>query len=344
MKKLLLALMFCLITSIGYTAPLPTQYIDTDVVGGNRDGTSRANAYKYMQEWENQNLNITGYDVGTLTVYCYGVATDTSCVNSGWITDTTHTITLIGDAHTGIWDTNHYRLSADLDGSSALENQNSNIIYKNIQIKNTHGANSTSSNGVRIISGTNIQFINCIIQSPRYALLNNSTGTTYIINSLLYTTLSNSYDALFTDTAGTIYAYSCTFRGKRNGVYQTAGTVVLKNCYASGDTAAYSGTITQTTCASSDTTAGGTALDSIAYSTDNFTNVTAASEDLHLVSGSALIDVGTDTSGESSPLNFTTDIDGDTRSGTWDIGADEYVAAAAASTPPPFHAIINVED
>lgn len=30
---------------------------------------------------------------------------------------------------------------------------------------------------------------------------------------------------------------------------------------------------------------------------------------------------------------FTTDIDGDTRSGTWDIGADEYVAL---STWKPF--------
>jgi hypothetical protein len=83
-----------------------------------------------------------------------------------------------------------------------------------------------------------------------------------------------------------------------------------------------------TTCASSDTT-GSTGLQNIAYDTTNFTNVTAGSEDLHIPTGSALKDVGTDTSGDAAPMNFTTDIDGETRSGTWDVGADELVTGGA---------------
>lgn len=46
--------------------------------------------------------------------------------------------------------------------------------------------------------------------------------------------------------------------------------------------------------------------------------------DFHLKSGADAIDAGTDLSG-----TFTTDIDGVTRSGTWDIGADEYSAGSA---------------
>ena len=54
----------------------------------------------------------------------------------------------------------------------------------------------------------------------------------------------------------------------------------------------------------------------------DFVSKTAGSEDFHLAaSDTAAIDAGADLSG-----TFTTDIDGTTRSGTWDIGADEYVA------------------
>ena len=53
-------------------------------------------------------------------------------------------------------------------------------------------------------------------------------------------------------------------------------------------------------------------------SADQFVNTTEGSEDLHLKSGSDLIDAGTDLSSY-----FTDDIDGQSRTGAWDIGADE---------------------
>jgi hypothetical protein len=102
--------------------------------------------------------------------------------------------------------------------------------------------------------------------------------------------------------------------------------MTCKNCYARADPGyAYSGTITKTTCASADTT-GSAGLQNIAVNTTNFTNVTAGAENFDLPLGSALIDVGTDTSGDAAPLNFTTDIVARTRGATWDIGAFEYVA------------------
>jgi hypothetical protein len=58
-----------------------------------------------------------------------------------------------------------------------------------------------------------------------------------------------------------------------------------------------------------------------------FTDTTAGSEDFHLVaSDTDAIGKGADLSG-----TFTTDIDGTTRTGTWDIGADEYVATSTTN-------------
>jgi len=68
--------------------------------------------------------------------------------------------------------------------------------------------------------------------------------------------------------------------------------------------------------ASSDST-GNTGLQNLS-SADQFVNITEGSEDLHLKSGSDLIDAGTDLSSY-----FTDDIDGQSRTDAWDIGADE---------------------
>jgi hypothetical protein len=74
-------------------------------------------------------------------------------------------------------------------------------------------------------------------------------------------------------------------------------------------------------------------LQSIAYNTDTFVNVTGGSEDFHLAADglSPLQGTGTDTSGDAAPMNFTTDIDGDTRDATWDIGADAAAGGAATT-------------
>jgi hypothetical protein len=122
----------------------------------------------------------------------------------------------------------------------------------------------------------------------------------------------------------------------RAGFASVSGfAATLKNCYSGGNTTsdymegASAGWTnwTATTCMASDADASETGLtNSIAFDTSNFTNVTAGSEDLHLVTGSDLIDAGTDLSG-----TFTIDINGATRSGTWDVGPDEFVAAGGAA-------------
>jgi hypothetical protein len=157
--------------------------------------------------------------------------------------------------------------------------------------------------------------------------------TDNIFNCVVYNLGGNGNSSAIYVSSGIVNIYSSTLVGQTNtcGVHRVGGTVACKNCYAAGDVGdAYLGTITKTTCASSDTT-GSTGLQSIAVNTTNFTNVTEGSENFDLPLGSALIDVGTDTSGDAAPLNFTTDIVARTRGATWDIGAFEYVAAGGAN-------------
>jgi hypothetical protein len=60
----------------------------------------------------------------------------------------------------------------------------------------------------------------------------------------------------------------------------------------------------------------------------------SASNNYHLSSfDTAAKDAGVNLSGDVN-LPFNTDIDGQTRSGTWDIGADEYVVSLSPVSIP----------
>ena len=83
------------------------------------------------------------------------------------------------------------------------------------------------------------------------------------------------------------------------------------------------GGLTCTNCASSDGSAddhGGSGN----LVNQTFSFVDLAGGDFHLTSGdSGARDQGVDLSADPD-LSFSDDIDGDTRGGTWDIGADEF--------------------
>jgi hypothetical protein len=73
---------------------------------------------------------------------------------------------------------------------------------------------------------------------------------------------------------------------------------------------------------SSDATAPGTNSIINSSASLNFVSISSGAEDLHLKSTAPARDNGTDVSGM---LGFNYDTDMDTRSGIWDIGADEYM-------------------
>jgi hypothetical protein len=162
-------------------------------------------------------------------------------------------------------------------------------------------------------NGTDAKFINC-------AAFNNRNG----------------FWCPSTTPTGVEWLNCISVANTRAGFASVSGfAATLKNCYSGGNTTsdymegASAGWTnwTATTCMASDADATETGLtNSIAYDTSNFTNVTAGSEDLHLVSGSDLLDAGTDLSSV-----FTVDVLDVTRSSPWSVGPHQPAAAGGAA-------------
>jgi len=95
-----------------------TRYVDTDVVGGSADGTSWANAYASLSAWEAGEGTDLVTDGDSHVCYCRGVAADTTVVSiNGFITDATHTLTIIGDNTLAYYNTSAYRLERTAPGN-----------------------------------------------------------------------------------------------------------------------------------------------------------------------------------------------------------------------------------
>jgi hypothetical protein len=246
---------------------------------------------------------------------------------AGLTTDATRYLKIYTTAaarHKGVWSTGYYMLNV-ANATAITWTSVSNVWIDGLQI----GKSSESAHYQDCIQGsgsvteTTNEFLvsNCIGRHAK----NNSyrcmfldaevvASRIFLYNIIDYNhgTAANQYNCSVYVGNGEFTCYNCTFIGGYRGI-RAGVTGVAKNCYAYGSNAAYSGTITKTTCASSDTT-GTAGLQSIAVNASNFLNVTAGTEDFHLAgTGSALFEAGTDTSGDSAPMNFTTDIDGETR-------------------------------
>ena len=167
-------------------------------------------------------------------------------------------------------------------------------------------------------------------------------------------TTTDSNRTCVTSAGTTLNLYNCTFIGGQYAVQARSGCVVnCRNVYAagSGNEAFYrrdTATLNKVNCASSD----GTADDTDAYTTasnclvnvplDATTlldplNATVLSRDYHLAGvDSDLYGAGV-APGGSDPLNYTTDIDGDTIGvgGRYDIGVDWFVAAGGGQIARP---------
>lgn len=276
-----------------------------------------------------------GGDSAILGIACYAMADTTLAVINGTTSNAAKYMriyTPASERHSGVWDTGKYYLKAYKGYNGLLQLEDYHIRVEGLQVWNTASPSATTS-VIDVGSGagtSNTYISDCIVRGGGHGIY--TTRQVFIWNCIVYGPL---YAALWSGTSN-LKVYNCTLIGNTYGWEFTTGTgQIFKNCYAKGSTAGYKSGGTLTTCASSDTS-GSAGLQNIAYSTANFTNVTGGSEDLSLVSGSALIDVGTDTSGDAAPLDFTDDIDGTARGATWDVGVFEYLSSGAIAIEGSF--------
>lgn len=271
---------------------------------------------------------------------CYSMADTTNVIINGWTTDATRYIrvyTPAAERHDGKWNTAKYYLSVNSNFAVPMRIFEDYVRLEGLQIEWAAGTAANGASAVVIASqtsaaGSYLLFDSCICKTASTRAnfakcFDIGAGTNEFRNCVGYLAAEEGILFSFQTHAPTGNVYNCVFTQCNIGISRTSGTIAATNCYCGANTTAdYNGTITLTTCASSDTT-GSASLQSIAHATGSgayFTNISAGTEDYHIGASSALKDVGTDLSG-----TFTTDIDGQTRSGTWDVGIDEIISASA---------------
>lgn len=354
MRKLLLTLLIVLLP-VSVNAATITRYVNTASAGG--DGTTNGEsgataAYASLNAWNiaeatnldtANNIHVVHLSTGS------GAAADATVVDlSAWTTSATDYLVIQqDDDHGGAWNTSAYRLDTTTAGD-VLKIQADFVRVVGLQIR------STAASGVPVKIRIESQNASNDLRFEKVIVRGGATGGSWeegfwinsanviptIWNSIIYANdLDTNSKGIAFNSASDGNIYSTTVHGNYTNVSGLSGTPLLKNVLSSDNTGGsdYAGAsgdydANSTYNLSSDGTAANFGTNNLINKTVVFTSETAGSEDLHLDStDTAALDAGLDTSGDAAPLDFTDDIDGDTRSGTWDIGADEFVAAGGAA-------------
>jgi hypothetical protein len=311
-------------------------YVNTDAADG--AGTSAGDARSTLANA----LGMLDANTTACVIHCKGATADTSTVTIAAALMASPNILTVqadsADRHKGVYSSSYYRI--ERSNWSAIS-----ILYNYVRIYGLQLSVTSTSAGdnavdIGTLTGTNrIDVAYCIIKGITTGSTSFNVGIAaaesntvlYAYNNIVYNWDSTLGSAIY--SGGTGYIYNNTCYGSNYGIRSiTASATTVKNnlCYNNttdfGDDVAYNAASTNNL--SKDTTAP--ALNT--YYISKTITFASAGTDFHLAAGdSDAIDKGASDPGSGL---FSDDIDGVTRSGTWDIGADEYVAAIGYSRGP----------
>jgi len=317
-------------------------FVNTASIAGG-DGTTNAitganRAYASRDEWntaEATNLVSSGK---IHHLQCDGAGGDDTIgltTSASWVTGVNN--------YVSVTNVNGYQLRA-VRNFAKLYQVNTNY-YREDGFVGEHLStlgNSSANDSVLYVDGdggasSDIRFTNTrILGSAREGIIHAGGVGTY--SNVLIEDCDGVYGFFCTynssDPTGTVLRHATVVN---SGTLEAIGTfnsnyLTAKNCYAhdNGATNGSYGSNVQTnyvTCAASDTTGSSGALDSIAFSTTNFENVTAGTEDLHIKSGTNLDGGGTNITADANYLS--TDLDGESWANPPSVGAYEVPATTA---------------
>jgi hypothetical protein len=306
-----------------------------------------ANLVTADQIWQGQLQNQTFSGSGALVTFT-GITTDATryieltCVagasfadNANVQTNALRYNTANGAAITG---SGNYESNGPI-----IVNAQNNLRFTKLQIAATGTQGQAIQNGGAFTPGTGVIVDRCILESVSThadgTIINGGTGS-LAKNCLIINRAASGISAIASvqGSTGNNY-YNCTLASPR-AVASAAfagnyGSNTIKNCGFFNATAAKSGSAspTYTTCYT-DIASPPSGCTTTAFSTSSgaqFQNITDGTHDFRIKTGSSLIDVGT-----TDSTNAPTDIAGTSRpSGSaYDVGAWEYVSAAATSNAP----------
>ncbi len=278
-----------------------------------------------------------------LNLACYADGSDgTKVAVNGYIADVTHYMRIftpslesevgVSQRHTGVVGTG-YRIVADPGDWGYIMNIDDDYLrLEGLSLRNTgtlncYGIYSTGEKGIRLdkclVSGCTRQSITIMDAGGTGA----ATDACYITNCLVYNT--THIGIYFSGLSNYSNCYNTTVINSGFDAFKvsdavSAGLIKMKNCYGhtkDGSNCFYLGAGGRgniSNCMSEDAT--GNIINRVPStgSPTYFMNVVGGAEDAHIGSCSALRDQGADLS-----TVFSDDVDGQTRSDMWDIGADE---------------------
>lgn len=267
-------------------------------------------------------------------------------INTGWTTDVDHYGEIyvpLSERHHGVWDDNKYRV--ELSDSTYGIDLMKNFRVDGLQIRASNSSIASVNRRGISIAATGVHISNCIIQGTSSVALSSSAkfyginlygggGGNKIWNNIIYGFTSGSSDAndsfrsginFSTTGSGTAsYVYNNTLYGNNVGIYgdvsmplNPKNNISYNNFkdYAYDAPAGFTNTSNNI---SKDATSPDAALrnKTVAF-------VDEANKNFHLHSNDlAAKNAGVDLSADAD-LPVAMDIDGNTRSGTWDVGADD---------------------
>lgn len=314
------------------------RYVNTASTAGTQDGTtvtagnSGTAAYASLVD-AIADLNANKVTGDKWTIYCTGgednVGSTTISITgavdaTGYVLITPYT----GNDHGGTWNTSVYRLKGAWLTSVLSIKAYCRVV--GLQIEQA-GAGNYSGTGILLVGVSSGVFVDrCIVRgtatgdgtSGAFMGVNLSYGVgAKVSNTLIYTHTKNTGDILLNVLNGGVTAYvvNCTLRNGDVGINLDSDTE-LTNVLFSACNTDYSGTAKATS--GNNGTDDGTPQTYLSTVSASFVN--AGSYDFHLTASVA----GTDASGKwtpDAPASWN-DIDNVARTGTWDIGADQFVA------------------
>jgi hypothetical protein len=323
-------------------ATLRTRYVNTASSGG--DGTTNNTsgataAYASLQAALTAEVaatpNLVTADV-QLDILCTGSAADTAAATvTGWTTDATRYVRIAantGQEAQSPWSTSRYRM-APAANTTPLTISQAHTRIERIQVELATGASARF--GIDVGNFPGVRIVGCYIRATGAGAGTqvgirspvSGAGNTFHVRNTIVTGF-NGTGITHTSGSGEGYLYNCTAANCGTG-FNGVGGVRAKNCLEYNNTTGFGGTYhaSSTNNASEDTTAPG----SNQRHSQTFTFVNAAGGDFHLGSADAgARDFGSNLSADAS-FPFSDDFDAVVRSGTWDIGADEYVAAVTGN-------------
>ena len=337
-----------------------TVYVNTD--GSNGDGSSGSPYSTLNNALSAETKDLVSND-RVLLIYVRGTAADTTDISSNLnafagYTDATRYLRIVGDpnqssgAHAGLWSTSKYRLTGTGDNVISLSASSSRLDWR---IENFQMANTGTGSTRRVLNidshPGDVYFLGNIIKgntsgsansyNPCFKLDQGTSGNkisnTYIIDNVIYDCWSQAifWSSPANNCALVAYnntMYNCGDASESRNILELNcsyenGTVKLKNNIWANprNGSAYSRTGTCYSLTTGNNISSDTSSPDTSYRSKTVSFTDAANGDFH-TSDSDSVDQGVDLSGDST-YAFSTDFERESRSGTWDIGADEYVAS-----------------